>query len=276
MPEENAGRLSVVGAGIRYAGQLTTETRNLIQNADQVFALVTDGFTLKWLAELNPRLTSLQHHYRVGRQRDESYRAMVDEVLASVRNGLRTCAIFYGHPGVYVWPSHEMIRRAHDEGYVAKMFPAISAEDCLIADLDVDPAASGWQSYEAMDFLLYGRQIDPSAALVLWQVGALGDHRRRSFVSQRHWVQSLVDRLQRWYPSGHEVVLYEAAAFPLDETRMEIVMLEVLADATLNPITTLYLPPATAPELDRERLSHLGIEESELALGEYQRSRIKG
>jgi len=31
------------------------------------------------------------------------------------------------------------------------MLPGISAEDCLVADLGIDPASSGCQSYEAND-----------------------------------------------------------------------------------------------------------------------------
>jgi hypothetical protein len=36
------------------------------------------------------------------------------------------------------------------------MLPAISAEDCLFADLGVDPADHGCPSYEATDFLVHG------------------------------------------------------------------------------------------------------------------------
>jgi len=34
------------------------------------------------------------------------------------------------------------------------MLPAISSEDCLYADLGVDPATTGNASYDATDFLL--------------------------------------------------------------------------------------------------------------------------
>jgi hypothetical protein len=34
------------------------------------------------------------------------------------------------------------------------MLPAVSAEDCLFADLGVDPGAAGCQSHEAADFLI--------------------------------------------------------------------------------------------------------------------------
>lgn len=55
------------------------------------------------------------------------------------------------------------------------MLPSISSEDCLFADLSVDPAVGGCQSYEATDFMLNGLIIGPSSQLVLWQIGVLGD-----------------------------------------------------------------------------------------------------
>ena len=54
------------------------------------------------------------------------------------------------------------------------MLPGVSAEDCLVADLGVDPGEHGWQSWEATGFLLRGFRPDPTAGLVLWQVDGIG------------------------------------------------------------------------------------------------------
>ena len=98
------------------------------------------------------------------------------EILAHVRRGLDVCAAFYGHPGVFVdsvarGGARAPARRASGLG----CSPAISAEDCLFADLGVDPARFGCQSYEATDFLVHGRRVDPTATLVLWQIGTVGN-----------------------------------------------------------------------------------------------------
>lgn len=267
------GSLSVVGTGIRPGGQLTTEARNLIRAADRVLAVMADGLALDYLKDLNPRVISLQYHYAPGRQRDESYERMVEEILAPVRRGEKVCAAFYGHPGVFVWPSHEAIRRARSEGFEARMYPAVSAEDCLFADLGIDPARSGCQSYEAMDFLLFGRVIDPSAALILWQPAVLGDVTRSLFRTGAKWVSALVDVLMESYPADHEIMVYEAAAFPLDEPRMEAVRLDALAGVAFTQASTLYVPPLRAPSLSPERLDRLGVSEDDIALGNFQKQR---
>jgi uncharacterized protein YabN with tetrapyrrole methylase and pyrophosphatase domain len=266
------GRLSIVGTGIRPGGHLTREGQHVIAAADRVFAVV-DGLTLERLRELNDKIESLQDSYAIGRQRDDSYAEMVRRILAPLGQGRRICAAFYGHPGVFVWPAHEVVRQARAAGHRAVMYPGISAEDCLFADLGVDPAVNGCQSFEATDFLLYARRFDPTAALILWQPITLGDLGRKSFKHDPEWVRVLAEVLAEDYPADHPVTIYEAAVFPLDEPRIERISLDRLHEASFTQASTLYLPPVSAPALSAERLERLGIRETDLALGAYQRHR---
>jgi uncharacterized protein YabN with tetrapyrrole methylase and pyrophosphatase domain len=124
---------------------VTPESASAIERADEVLYLVTQPLTAQWIERANPRSRSLHGLYESGKPRRETYAEMVDELLAPVRAGLGVCAAFYGHPGVFVNPGHEAIRRARAEGYRARMLPAVSALDCLVADLGIDPAATGPQ-----------------------------------------------------------------------------------------------------------------------------------
>lgn len=275
MPDAKNGKLSIVGSGMLAAGQLTTETRNVIRAADRVFAVMADSLSLALLTELNPRVFSLQYHYAHGRQRDRSYERMVETILEPVRRREHVCAAFYGHPGVFVWPSHEAIRRARAEGFEARMFPAVSSEDCLFADLGLDPARSGCQSYESMDFLLYGRIFDPTAALILWQPAALGDISRSCFKTDPGWVKALAEVLTEKYPANHEITVYEAASFPLDDPRIEPVPLNRLHEVMFTQASTLYVPALRAPELSRARLEKLGVTEDQIAVANFQRDRSR-
>src|SRR5262245_31652086 len=155
---------------------MTPEARQAFVGADVALYLVTDPLARSWIAELNPKAISLQDHYELGKPRQEIYDEMTERILSDVRTGSSVCAAFYGHPGVFVYPSHAAIGQARREGYAAKMLPAVSAEDCLFADLGVDPGEAGCQSYEATDFLIRRRPVDPTAALVLWQVAVIGEN----------------------------------------------------------------------------------------------------
>jgi uncharacterized protein YabN with tetrapyrrole methylase and pyrophosphatase domain len=175
---------------------------------------------------------------------------MVEVILGSVRAGHRTVAVFYGHPGVFAFPSHEAIRRARHEGYRARMLPAVSAEDCLFADLGVDPADSGCQSLEATDFLLRMRTIDTTQQLILWQVGVLGEWAYRRTSYDLSALPMLVRKLLEHYPAGHGATVYEAASAPGAESRITRTTLGELPGVALTPISTLYVPPLHAPAFD--------------------------
>ena len=246
-----AGSLTVIGTGIRTVGQLTTEAIACMQEADELIHLVSDPIAEAVIKRLAPgRERSLHGFYGEGKQRLESYNEMVEFILSLVRSDLNVCAAFYGHPGVFAYPSHEAIRRARAEGFTARMLPGISAEDCLIADLGIDPAVNGCQSYEATDFLMNARLIDPSSQLILWQAGALGDLTYQAHGYNLKALPLLVDKLLTLYPPDHEVVVYEGAIFPGCASLINPVPLSDLSSTHLSPASTLYLAPARATALD--------------------------
>jgi len=258
-----SGTLTVVGTGYLVAGQATIEALACIEKAQKLFYLVTEPATSQWLESLNSTAESLQDCYAVGKHRYDTYREMVERMLAPVRKGKRVVAAFYGHPGVFVYPSHEAIRRARKEGFAARMLPGISAEDCLFADLGIDPALYGCQSFEATDFLIHRRKFDPSSHLILWQVGAIGvkDYQNRELWS-RGGLRVLVEALGKTYPPGHEVVIYEAAQYPVCEPLVKRVVLAKLAKSRVTVISTLYVPPRRKARLDKRMMARLGLSAS--------------
>lgn len=245
--QKRRGNLVVVGTGIRTVGQLTTETIAWMEQADELLHVVADPVAEAMMARLNPRARSLQGYYGEGKPRIQTYEEMVQDILQTVRKGVLVVAAFYGHPGVFAYPSHESIRRARAEGHAARMLPGISAEDCLFADLGVDPAVGGCQSYEATDFVMNARVIDPSAQLILWQVGALGDWTYRRAGYNLKAFPLLLQRLQEYYPPTHQVVIYEAPMFPNCEPVIRRLPLYLLGPALVTPASTVFLSPARAP-----------------------------
>ena len=256
--ERRQGSLVVAGSGIQLLRQLTPEARDAVEGADRVFFLASDPATSEWVRSVSPGARSLGELYRPGPRRREIYAEMVEAILDAVRGGASVCALFYGHPGVYVAPSHEAVARARAEGYSARMLPGISAEDCLFADLGVDPANHGWQSFEATDFLLRGYEPDPAAALVLWQVDALG--KLDSSAGQEPGsLAVLAERLGELYPPEHELVFYLASTYPIADALVERLALAQLAGLAEAPAPTLYVPPARRRKIDPERARRLGL-----------------
>ena len=246
------GSLACVGIGMTLGSHLSARTRSYIEQADVVFVLVSDDLIELWLQGMNADVRSLQPYYREGKSRLQTYRQMMDAILAEVRGGKRVCGAFYGHPGVFAWLPHRAIETARREGFSAHMEPGISSEDCLYADLGIDPGARGCQHYEASQFMLYRRCIDPSAWLILWQIGIAGDQTLKRFATGEAHRQVLVDVLTRHYPLDHEVIVYRAATLPFQSPRIERLPLGALPGAEVGMADTLAVPPARALEADHE------------------------
>jgi precorrin-3B methylase len=256
------GSLTVVGTGIAFGVQLTPQARVAIERADDVFYLLAEPAAELWFKNVNPGSHSLRHHYAVGRERAETYAGMVEEILAAVRRQRNVCAVFYGHPGVFASPSHEAVRRAREEGFPATMLPAVSAEDCLFADLGVDPGENGCQSYEATDFLLRSRTFDTAVPLVLWQVAFIGVAAAPVAPAQQAF-GVLVDHLLEHYEESHRVTLYEASPYPVGAASIREQALGEVRDAELGAMSTLYVPPASLTPVDpaiRARLQAANVE----------------
>jgi uncharacterized protein YabN with tetrapyrrole methylase and pyrophosphatase domain len=261
------GSLTCIGVGMTLGAHLTPLARSYLERADVVFTAVSDGIVELWLAKLHPDVRSLQPLYREGQSRMQTYRQMVATLLAEVRAGSQVCAAFYGHPGVFAWPAHKAIELARAEGFRAHMEPGVSAEDCLYADLGIDPGKYGCQHYEASQFMLYRRHVDPSAYLVLWQIGVAGDRSLARFATGAAYRQVLVDVLAADYPPDHEVTLYEAATLAIRPPKIETLPLSALPNAALSMHTTLIVPPSRPLQSNREvreRLAALDVATKEI------------
>lgn len=240
---QQRGSLTVVGTGIKAIAHVTQESVAYMQMADKLFYLVCEPITAAWVKSLNPSAESLYPLYKVGRPRMETYMEMVDVMLSAAGAGKDVCAAFYGHPGVFAFPTHEALRRARQRGIVARMIPGISAEDCLFADLGIDPATAGCQSFEATDFLVRRRVFDVSAALILWQIAVIREANMPGELCNREGLAELASLLLRHYGPEHEVIIYEAAQLSLCAPRIDRLPLRDLADAPAVPVSTLYVPP---------------------------------
>ncbi len=234
------GSLCVVGTGIHH-NQISFDTQDEIEDADQVFYLVADPVTARWIVKTNSNSESLHDCYAPGKDRAVSYEEMAERIMRSVQSGLRVCAAFYGHPGLFVKASHEVIRRAKEGGFAARMLPAISAADCLFADLGI--GGRGCQIFEATDFLVQSRIFDPTSALVLFQVGIIGDFTFNASKSVHPGLKLLIDYLLQFYEESHPVVLYEAAPLPRGNPVIIRSCLAEIDPSHLTLATSLYVVP---------------------------------
>ncbi|MBV9575870.1 MAG: uroporphyrinogen III methylase [Gammaproteobacteria bacterium] len=249
--------LIIVGSGIKFMSHLTVEAKAYIQQSDKVLYLVNEPVMQEWIMLHSSNPESLDELYTKNLLRNDNYQLIAEYILEKLRVTKVLCVVMYGHPTAFAQPALSAARKASDQGYKVMILPGISAEACLFADLMIDPGTYGCQSFEATDFLLYGREYDTSSHLILWQsyvIGVLGlpkDH------NPQKGLQLLAGYLQKKYDSNHEIVLYEAAQYPAFSPRIDKVTLQDLPHATISSLTTLYIKPAKQKSLDANVLEML-------------------
>eukprot|EP00903_Cladosiphon_okamuranus_P001475 g1473.t1 len=269
MPSNSTSRsddrcLVVVGTGIEAVGHMTLAAKAEIEAADLVLYLVSNPVAEGYIQRLNSNHRSLSGHYQDGKDRFESYQEMIAAMLSSLDEAERVCAVFYGHPGVFAFPAHEAIRKARKLGHTARMLPGVSAEDCLFADLGIDPCSAGCQSFEATDFLLHGRNYDANSALIIWQIGMIGDMTFQSKGYESPGLDVLCDRLKKVFPEDHVVVVYEAAIYPIMDHKDARHRLCDLPKAEVTSTSTLYVPPRGVPEMDMSIANAIGLDPAKI------------
>lgn len=230
-----------------------------MEHSEKLLYLVADSVSECYVRSLNDSAESLRTLYKPDAHRRESYQAMIHRILEEVRAGKNVCAAFYGHPGVFVHPSHEAIRQAKREGFEARMYPAISSEDCLFADLGIDPSLPGCASFEATDFLIFRRAFDVNSQLILWQIGVIGEFSYKPGGFENRGLEVLVDYLSSFYGGDHGVVVYQGSPYPVGRPRVEQISLAALRTTEVTAVSTLYVPPKGISQADGQMMTRLGV-----------------
>ena len=253
MTSPKQGSLVCVGTGMTLGAHITPICRSHIENADIVYCAMATTLMEEWVKSMNPNVVSLTSLYAEGKDRRDTYKEMVESMMASLREGKHVVGAFYGHPGIFAMPPHKAVAQAKSEGYHAYMEAGISAEACLYADMGFDPGSVGSQQYEATQFMLYDRQIDTAAYLILWQIGLAGDRQAKQKTTDNAFRTLLKEQLFEHYPKNHKVAIYEAKALPTDEIRIDWIPLDELDQVEVFQYSTLLVPPCEDMKIHVER-----------------------
>ncbi len=240
--------LIVVGVGIRFLSHLTTEAKVSIKKSDKVLYLVNDPAMKNWINEANPNNESLDFLYNSCQTRKENYLKIAKYINEILNDTKVLCFVMYGHPTFLGEPSIYAVNLAVKNGHNTYILPGISSEDCLFADLKIDPSSYGCQLFEATDFLIYNREFDTSCHLILFQSSMIGIKGNYKNQNPRKGLQILMEYLLKKYSKDHKIVLYESAQYPLIKSKIIEIPLMELPESNISPLTTIYIPPNKVKE----------------------------
>jgi hypothetical protein len=130
--------------------------------------------------------------------------------------------------------------------------------------LNIDPARSGCQSYEATQFLIHKKKIDITSSLILWQIDVVGNMTYTQKNNKLKKLQILVDALLKYYSPNQTIIIYEASQYAICEPIIKRTTLSKLIDEDVSPISTLYIPPAESATADEKILVKLEIKKNQI------------
>ena len=239
--------IHILGLGIRIGDHATREAERALAASTEVLFVDTGPATAAWLARHCPKVTPLfaTSYTEAGRRR-AGYHDMAARVLGAALDNPPVSFAIQGHPFVGVLASGLILRGAAALGLEVEAQPGISAMDCIMAELGLDPLRAGLQSYEATDMLLRRRPLQPDVPALIWQAGVVESCLHSTRPSRPERFERLRDHLLAFYPAAHPVTAVFASPHPFVPTERWSVPLGQLDAAAphLHAGFTLYLPPA--------------------------------
>ncbi len=256
-------QLTITGSGIKSIAHFTTEAKAYVEGASRLLYLVNDVVVKAWVHKVNPAAQSLESIYHQSALRGQCYQAITKEILSELSQHEEVCVLFYGHPCIYVDASLNAARQALKLGYRVNVLPAVSAQDCLFADLLIDPGTNGCVSFDATYFLIKAKEPDVTSHLVLWQLGSLGELGSPNEKRVKSRLTVLANYLASYYGAEHKVIIYEAAQRPLLPFHSEEITLAELKDGHISRVSTLYVPPFQEADNNAQIIKELQIDFAE-------------
>lgn len=234
--------LALVGTGIKTIAHLTEEASGYIRTCEKVLYLVNEPLLARYICKLAQSSESLDEIYINAPSRERAYHHIVEKIHREVEQVNSLCVVIYGHPCVFATPGLLALSTLNQDVKTV-VCPAISAQDCLYADLRFDPASGGIQSFDATEYLLYDKTVDTSSHVVIYQIGMVGNlglPTNKINLEAIHFIQK---KLMKLYKKEKKAIVYEAALYPGTHPRIAEFDLEHLDKQELTTLSTLYLPP---------------------------------
>ena len=268
------GSLTIVGTGMSFTAHITNDAHVAIRKATTLLYSAAEPLTAAWIRRENPRALSIDDLCPPSQTRRQTYADVVSTIMGFVREGDDLVVAYYGHPTTMVQATIDAASLAEQEGYPVTIMPAVSALDCLYADLAFDPGAAGSTVFEASDLVLRPVALDPSVPLIVGQIGLVGNPGYDDGPNEAA-LDLLVARLCETFGPDHECCLYEAAVFPVMEARMDWLPLGSIGRADLSARTTLFVPAASERAIDPAAIAAAGLDADPMRLdrGIWRRSR---
>ncbi|KTD17920.1 SAM-dependent methyltransferase [Legionella jordanis] len=240
-------RLTIAGTGIKFLAHLTTEVKGIIKSSSCVLYLLNEPAMKHWVLNNSKISFSLDEIYYSCEKRIDAYEKIVQVVLSYAGKYNDLVLLIYGHPLVFSSVAMKLIEQCSNSEMQLSVLPGISALDCLLADLRIDPAGAGLQCYDATLFINKNVEYSSSAHLILWQIAIVNEIKiikgEINKVTQKTGLSYLKKILLNKYSANHPLILYVAALYAGVSSEIIELELDSLEEIEIPRLATLYIPP---------------------------------
>lgn len=250
-----AGRICIVGCGLKPWEHLTGEAQERIRSAGCVYHSRYNEKIVEHVRALNPRAQLVEQEddeYMIGMFRPAMYDRMAERVVASARAGASVTVLQPGSAMVVDSVTQFILSRAAQHGLSVEVLPGVSSVDGVLATMEYD-LSEGLQVILAQRLVLHRRTLDASMAAViiqpgyydtLWYLGAARSGPGR--------FGALREALLRTWPAAAPAALvllpFQHGDRP-DVLWFHLGDIELLHDR-ITALHTLFIPPTTAATID--------------------------
>lgn len=252
-------KIALIGSGIKTISHLTTEAKTYIEHADCVLYLINEPIFESWLIKHSKKCMSLEKYYFLHEKRSDSYKKIIAKIISLSKKYDFISVVLYGHPVVFSSLGIDTIKKAQKQNIETVILPGISTEDCLFADLEIDPSQNGCFSVEATNFIIFDDVINVFSDLIIWQVGIIGNIGSVFNKNSKDGLALIQKKLLQTYSPEHEIILYEASLYPGVQSKIVKFPLQYLMEQDMSSLSTLYVPAKKRKTINRNLFSKLNL-----------------
>jgi tetrapyrrole methylase family protein / MazG family protein len=264
LPTTDKCDIRIVGLGMRSVDQLTREAQRAIAGTKTIYVVDSSPGIQSFFRKMGLEVIDLSKHYEEGKDRLQTYLEMSKEVISGAIHKGPVSFGLYGHPTVFAYPPFVIKAVAESCGLTVGVVPGVSALDCMLAELMLDPATDGMQMFEATDIVIRKRTLLTDVHTLIWQIGALETGLYSRQVSVKGRFDRFLQHIVGFFPTHHPVAAIFVSDNPLIPSIIYRFKLKDLPDYgdRLHGGFTLHIPPlSTAAVLDFEALELLKSKE---------------
>lgn len=195
-----------------------------------------------WIQQNSQNAISLEDIYFSQEARGKAYQLISNKIRSSLDDYDLIFVVLYGHPVFLSSITTLASSKLKEEGVDTHILPGISAFDCLMSDLQIDPI-HGCMIVDSSILISKEKKIDQTNHIVITQLAVTLTKKSIDIPIGDREMNLFKDYLLKYYSGDHEFIVYEASLYPHQPPK---IIKSTIGELNVNMVSTIstgYIPP---------------------------------